>query len=158
MLANPATEAELRGLAEEELRAVRARLLELEQDLKVALLPKDAADEKNAILEIRAGTGGDEAALFAGDLFRMYQRYAELKGWRVEILSASEGTSGGLQGNHRRNRGARRLRAVEIPSPERIGCNGCRKPRPRAAYILRRQLSRFCPKPRMWMSILMKRI
>ena len=97
MLANPATEAELRGLAEDELRAVRARLLELEQDLKVALLPKDAADEKNAILEIRAGTGGDEAALFAGDLFRMYQRYAELKGWRVEILSASEGTSGGYK-------------------------------------------------------------
>ena len=97
MLANPATEAELRGLAEEELRAVRARLLELEQDLKVALLPKDAADEKNAILEIRAGTGGDEAAIFAGDLFRMYQRYAELKGWRVEILSASEGTSGGYK-------------------------------------------------------------
>jgi peptide chain release factor 1 len=97
MLANPATEAELRGLVEEELRAVRARLLELEQDLKVALLPKDAADEKNAILEIRAGTGGDEAALFAGDLFRMYQRYAELKGWRVEKLSASEGTSGGYK-------------------------------------------------------------
>ncbi|WGJ14189.1 peptide chain release factor 1 [Methylocapsa sp. D3K7] len=97
MLANPATEAELRGLAEEELRTVRARLLELEQDLKVALLPKDAADEKNAILEIRAGTGGDEAAIFAGDLFRMYQRYAELKGWRVEILSASEGTSGGYK-------------------------------------------------------------
>ena len=97
MLVNPATEAELRGLAEEELRAVRARLLELEQDLKVALLPKDAADEKNAILEIRAGTGGDEAAIFAGDLFRMYQRYAELKGWRVEILSASEGTSGGYK-------------------------------------------------------------
>jgi peptide chain release factor 1 len=97
MLANPATEAELRGLAEEELRAVRARLLELEQDLKIALLPKDKADEKNAILEIRGGTGGDEAALFAGDLFRMYQRYAELKGWRVEILSASEGTSGGYK-------------------------------------------------------------
>jgi peptide chain release factor 1 len=97
MLANPATEAELRGLAEEELRAVRARLIELEREVNPALLPKDAADEKNAILEIRGGTGGDEAALFAGDLFRMYQRYAELKGWRVEILSASEGTSGGYK-------------------------------------------------------------
>ncbi len=97
MLANPGTEAELRGLAEEELRAVRARLIELEREVKAALLPKDAADEKNAILEIRGGTGGDEAALFAGDLFRMYQRYAELKGWRVEILSASEGTSGGYK-------------------------------------------------------------
>lgn len=97
MLTNPATEAELRGLAEEELRAVRERLLDLEQQLKIALLPKDAADEKSAILEIRAGTGGDEAALFAGDLFRMYQRYAELKGWRVDILSASEGASGGFK-------------------------------------------------------------
>jgi peptide chain release factor 1 len=97
MLANPATEVELRGLAEEELRAVRARLIEIEGELKAALLPRDAADEKNAILEIRAGTGGDEAALFAGGLFRMYQRYAELKGWRAEILSASEGTSGGYK-------------------------------------------------------------
>ncbi len=87
----------MHGLAEEELKAVRARLFDLQQDLKIALLPKDAADEKNAILEIRAGTGGDEAALFAGDLFRMYDRYAELKGWRVEILSASEGSSGGYK-------------------------------------------------------------
>ncbi len=97
MLADPATEAEMRGLAEDELRAAQERLAELEQNLKLALLPKDAADEKSAILEIRAGTGGDEAALFAGDLFRMYQRYAESKGWRVEILSASEGTAGGYK-------------------------------------------------------------
>jgi peptide chain release factor 1 len=97
MLANPATDADLRRLAEEELKVVRATLFDLQQDLRIALLPKDAADEKNAILEIRAGTGGDEAALFAGGLFRMYHRYAELKGWRVEILSASEGTSGGYK-------------------------------------------------------------
>ncbi|MGH6836860.1 MAG: peptide chain release factor 1 [Methylocella sp.] len=97
LLADPATGVEMRDLAEEELRAIRARLFDLQQDLKIALLPKDVADEKNAILEIRAGTGGDEAALFAGDLFRMYHRYAELKGWRVEILSASEGTSGGFK-------------------------------------------------------------
>ncbi|HTV34157.1 MAG TPA: peptide chain release factor 1 [Methylocella sp.] len=94
---NEATDPELRSLAEEELRAVRAKLVTLGGELRLALLPKDAADEKNAILEIRAGTGGDEAALFAGDLFRMYQRYAELKGWRVEILSASEGSSGGYK-------------------------------------------------------------
>jgi peptide chain release factor 1 len=87
----------MRSLADEELRAAQARLEELEQELKIALLPKDAADEKNAILEVRAGTGGDEAALFAGDLFRMYQRYAELRGWKVEILSASEGTAGGFK-------------------------------------------------------------
>ncbi|MGH6796352.1 MAG: peptide chain release factor 1 [Methylocella sp.] len=97
LLDDPAAGAELHGLAEEELKAVRTRLFDLQQELKIALLPKDAADEKNAILEIRAGTGGDEAALFAGDLFRMYHRYAELKGWRVEILSASEGTSGGYK-------------------------------------------------------------
>jgi peptide chain release factor 1 len=97
LLADPATGAEMRGLAEQEIRAVRARLFDLHRDLKIALLPKDAADEKNAILEIRAGTGGGEAALFAGDLFRMYHRYAELKGWGVEILSASEGTSGGYK-------------------------------------------------------------
>ena len=97
LLADPATDAEMRALAEEELHDARARLADLEQQLRIALLPKDAADEKSAILEIRAGTGGDEAALFAGDLFRMYQRYAELKGWRVEILSASEGTAGGFK-------------------------------------------------------------
>jgi peptide chain release factor 1 len=95
--ADPATEPEMRSLVEEELREARSRLLELEQALRITLLPKDAADEKSAILEVRAGTGGDEAALFAGDLFRMYQRYAELKGWRVEILSASEGAAGGFK-------------------------------------------------------------
>jgi peptide chain release factor 1 len=97
IIADPASGVELRTLAEEELRAVRARLVSLEQELRIALLPKDVADEKSAILEIRAGTGGDEAALFAGDLFRMYQRYAELKGWRVEILAANEGTLGGFK-------------------------------------------------------------
>jgi peptide chain release factor 1 len=97
IIADPGSGADMRALADEELRAIRTRLSDLEQELRIALLPKDAADEKSAILEIRAGTGGDEAALFAGDLFRMYQRYAELKGWRVEILSASEGTLGGFK-------------------------------------------------------------
>jgi peptide chain release factor 1 len=97
MLADPALDAQMRGLAEAERQESRARLLGFEEKLRIALLPKDAADEKSAILEIRAGTGGDEAALFAGDLFRMYQRYAELKGWRVEILSASEGSLGGFK-------------------------------------------------------------
>jgi peptide chain release factor 1 len=94
---DPATDPEMRGLVEQELREARARLDVLEHDLEIALLPKDAADEKSAILEVRAGTGGDEAAIFAGDLFRMYQRYAESKGWSVEILSASEGTAGGFK-------------------------------------------------------------
>ncbi|MBX8819147.1 PCRF domain-containing protein, partial [Ochrobactrum sp. MR31] len=68
----------------------------LEAEVQILLLPKDAADEKNAILEIRAGTGGSEAALFGGDLFRMYERYAADKGWRVEVVSASEGDAGGF--------------------------------------------------------------
>lgn len=97
MLGDPATDAEMTSLAEDELRAAQERLSGLEQQLKIALLPKDAADEKSAILEVRAGTGGDEAALFAGDLFRMYQRYAESKGWSVEIISASEGAAGGFK-------------------------------------------------------------
>ncbi|ACK50514.1 peptide chain release factor 1 [Methylocella silvestris BL2] len=97
MLADPTTDSEMRGLAEEELRDAKERLEALEHQLKIALLPKDAADERSAILEVRAGTGGDEAALFAGDLFRMYQRYAESKGWSVEIISANEGAAGGFK-------------------------------------------------------------
>ncbi|HEY1735335.1 MAG TPA: peptide chain release factor 1 [Methylovirgula sp.] len=97
LLEDPSLDQEMRALAEAERAGAEARLAALEEKLRVALLPKDAADEKSAILEIRAGTGGDEASLFAGDLFRMYQRYAELHGWRVEIISASEGTMGGFK-------------------------------------------------------------
>lgn len=91
------TDAEMRALAVEELPEVEKRIAVLEQDVQILLLPKDAADDKNAILEIRAGTGGLEAALFAGDLFRMYERYAAEKGWRVELVSASEGDAGGYK-------------------------------------------------------------
>lgn len=87
----------MRDLAEMELPEVEARIAELEKEMQVLLLPKDAADEKSAILEIRAGTGGSEAALFAGDLFRMYERFASAKGWKVEVLSASEGEAGGYK-------------------------------------------------------------
>ncbi len=97
MLEDAGLDPEMRDLAEEERRSGETRLEMLARGLQVALLPKDAADEKSAILEIRAGTGGDEAALFAGDLFRMYQRYAETRGWRVEVVSASEGTAGGFK-------------------------------------------------------------
>ncbi len=88
---------EIAAMAREELEAVKARLPELERALKLRLLPKDAADEGAAILEVRAGTGGEEAALFAGDLLRMYQRYAQLQGWRVEMLSLSESDLGGIK-------------------------------------------------------------
>ena len=95
LLADRATDADMRELAEMELPEVRARIAALEDDIQILLLPKDAADDKSAIVEIRAGTGGSEAALFAGDLFRMYERYASDKGWRVEVLSASGGEAGG---------------------------------------------------------------
>ncbi|MCT8000788.1 peptide chain release factor 1 [Sphingomonas sanguinis] len=88
---------ELREMAAEELHANRNALAEADRHLALALLPRDAADERAAMLEIRAGTGGDEAALFAGDLFRMYQRYAERQGWRVELISASVPDTGGYK-------------------------------------------------------------
>ena len=88
---------EIRQMAEEEAEAIRGQLPEAERALALRLLPRDAADERAAMLEIRAGTGGDEAALFAGDLFRMYQRYAESRGWRVELISASAADLGGYK-------------------------------------------------------------
>jgi peptide chain release factor 1 len=88
---------ELRRMASEELFENRDRLAAAERALALALLPRDAADERPAMLEIRAGTGGDEAALFAGDLFRMYQRYADSRGWRVEMISASASDAGGFK-------------------------------------------------------------
>ncbi|MBP2572988.1 peptide chain release factor 1 [Agrobacterium tumefaciens] len=97
LLADKTTDKDMRDLAEMELPEIETRIGELEKDMQVQLLPKDAADEKSAILEIRAGTGGSEAALFAGDLFRMYERFASTKGWKVEVLSASEGEAGGYK-------------------------------------------------------------
>lgn len=97
MLTDRSTDGEMRALAEADLPEVETRIEALQHDIQILLLPRDAADEKNAILEIRAGTGGDEAALFAGDLFRMYERYAALKGWRVEVVSISEGEVGGFK-------------------------------------------------------------
>jgi peptide chain release factor 1 len=97
MIDDPAADPDMATLAEAELGALDPQIEELERQLKVQLLPKDAADEKSAILEVRAGTGGEEAALFAGDLFRMYQRYADRMGWKVSILSASESATGGYK-------------------------------------------------------------
>ena len=97
LLDDPATDAEMRSIAEAEKPQLEARRAALEQELRLALLPKDAMDERNVILEIRAGTGGDEAALFAGNLFRMYERYAAQQGWKVEIIAASDGPMGGFK-------------------------------------------------------------
>ena len=90
-------DADMAAMAEEELAALKERLPELEHQLKLMMLPKDVADDKNAILEIRAGTGGDEAALFAGDLLRMYERHAANKGWKVEIMEGAPSEVGGYK-------------------------------------------------------------
>lgn len=94
---NVETDQEMRDMAREELDACQSRLPELEEEIKILLVPVDPQDEKNAILEIRGGTGGDEAAIFAGDLFRMYVKYCEAKGWKMEVSSCNEGTSGGYK-------------------------------------------------------------
>ncbi|WP_425408067.1 peptide chain release factor 1 [Hyphococcus sp.] len=88
---------EMADMAYEELQELKAKAPELEHALQLMLLPKDKADDSSVILEVRAGTGGDEAAIFAGDLFRMYQRYAQLQGWKVEVLSASESEMNGYK-------------------------------------------------------------
>ena len=91
------SDPDLREMAEEEVAEAKVRLVELEDRLQRMLLPKDPNDGRNVYLEVRAGTGGDEAAIFSGDLFRMYSRYAEKQGWRVEVLSANEGEHGGFK-------------------------------------------------------------
>src|SRR5215475_6268954 len=97
LIDDSATDSEMRKLADVERHQLQARKEQLAQQIRLALLPKDAMDDHNAILEIRAGTGGDEAALFAGDLFRMYERYAAKQGWKTEVLSISEGSVGGFK-------------------------------------------------------------
>ena len=97
MIEDSSTDPEMRRMAEAEKPALQERKEKLAHDIRLALLPKDAMDDHDAILEIRAGTGGDEAALFAGDLFRMYERYAAKQGWKTEVLSLSEGAKGGVK-------------------------------------------------------------
>jgi peptide chain release factor 1 len=97
LIDDPASDAEMRALAQEERADLKARAAELEHELQLQLLPKDAADDSSAILEIRAGTGGEEAALFAGALLKMYTRYAQLQGWKTELMSLSESDLGGVR-------------------------------------------------------------
>src|SRR5829696_3098616 len=97
LIEDAATEADMRSMAGAEKPELELKRAALEQAIRVALIPKDAMDERNVVLEIRAGTGGDEASLFAGDLFRMYERFAASKGWKVEVISASEGSMGGYK-------------------------------------------------------------
>jgi peptide chain release factor 1 len=97
LIDDKSTDSAMVRLASDEKVSIEKRIAALEDELRIALLPKDAADERDVILEVRAGTGGDEAALFAGDLFRMYERYAGAQGWKVEVISASEGAVGGYK-------------------------------------------------------------
>ncbi len=97
LLADAATDPEMHTLAAAERDDLAHRLADLDREVRLAMLPKDAADARSVILEVRAGTGGDEAALFAGDLFRMYERHAGLHGWKVEVVSASDGEMGGFK-------------------------------------------------------------
>jgi peptide chain release factor 1 len=97
LIADPKTEAPMREMAIDEKSTLEEKRSRLIEELRLALLPKDAMDERNVIVEIRAGTGGDEASLFAGDLFRMYERYAARQGWTTEVISASEGSKGGYK-------------------------------------------------------------
>ncbi len=97
IIKDPESDGDIRALAEDELKSNKIKIENLEQRLKILLLPKDEADNKNAIIEIRAGTGGEEAALFAANLMRMYQRYAEQKRWKAELISLSETGLGGIK-------------------------------------------------------------
>jgi peptide chain release factor 1 len=97
LIADASLDQEMRAIASAEKPELEQKRAALEQDIRLALIPKDAMDERNVILEIRAGTGGDEASLFAGDLFRMYERYAAKHGWKTEVISMSEGTMGGFK-------------------------------------------------------------
>jgi peptide chain release factor 1 len=97
LLNDSGTDSDMHALAEEEIPVLRETIEALEQEIRILLLPKDAADERSVIIEIRAGTGGSEAAIFAGDLFRMYERYASVKGWKVSVDTASEGDAGGYK-------------------------------------------------------------
>jgi len=129
---------ELREMAQAEINEAKETLSELEKQLQVLLLPKDPEDERNAYIEVRAGTGGDEAAIFAGDLFRMYSRYAESRSWHVEVMSVSEGDHGGYKeiiakvtgkdvyGRFKFESGAHRVQRVpETESQGRIHTSAC---------------------------------
>ncbi|MEO1067357.1 MAG: PCRF domain-containing protein, partial [Pseudomonadota bacterium] len=97
LLGDAETDDEMREMAEAEMPELAEKIEALTSDIQIQLLPKDIADNKNAIIEVRAGTGGDEAALFAGDLYRMYERYADLHGWKVNVMSMSDGDVGGFK-------------------------------------------------------------
>ena len=118
---------ELREMAKAELVESNERREKMEEEIRIMLIPADPTDSKNAVVEIRGGTGGDEACIFAGDLFRMYSRYCEQRHWQVEVVSFDEGTAGGYRD---------------------ITCSVCLPPRPRDVCTRRQPAWWCCPKPR----------
>ena len=138
---------------DEELKELTPRLDAEELELQRLLVPKDPLDDSNIFLEVRAGTGGDEAALFAGDLFRMYARYAESKRWKVEILSESPGEHGGYKEIISRIIGRGRVFAAEVRVAAPIACSACRRPKRRGASTPPPSPWRSCPSSRRSRSI-----
>ena len=136
------SDEELRELAKEELNDSKARVEELERELKILLLPKDPNDDKNVVVEIRAGAGGDEAALFAAEIYRMYIHYAESRRWKVELVECEEIGIGGMKNM----------------SPASIGCNVCRRRNQADVSTPPRLQWRLCRKRKKWMFRLMKKI
>jgi peptide chain release factor 1 len=130
-----ARDPETRDFAEQEIKAGRERMVALEAELQRMLLPRDPNDDKNLFLEIRAGTGGDESALFAGDLFRMYSRFAERNRWQVEIVSESPGEAGGYRKSSRGSSATARTRSSSS-NRAAIACSAFPRPRRRDASIL----------------------
>ena len=144
---------DMADMADEEVQRLEKALPALERDVQILLLPKDEADEKNAILEVRAGTGGDEAALFATGLFGMYQRYAALRGWKFEIMEISENDIGGYKEAIAEITGRSVFLRASSSSPASTGSSASLLPSPAAAYIPRLRPLQCCPKPRMLTSI-----
>ena len=141
MIADPDLDPEMKALAEEEFYRLKDDVPRLNHDIRLLLLPKDEADEKNAILEVRAGTGGEEAALFAAQLFRMYERYAALKGWRFEVLDSNDTEIGGMKEASATITGRGVFARFKFP-----------KPKPADAFTPRRPRWRCCPKRKKWIS------
>ena len=139
---------DMRELAQDEMTELESRRDALLAEIKILLVPKDPNDAKNIILEIRAGTGGDEAALFAADLFRMYNRYAERNGWKVELLSMSESGVGGIKEVIAHHRRQERLQPAEVRERRAPRAARARRPRRAAASTPRPRRSRCCPRPR----------
>ena len=136
---------DLQALARDEIASLEQRLTTLTDDLRQLLTPRDPNDDRNVVLEIRAGTGGDEAALFASDLFRMYSRYAERRGWKLDVLSMSETGVGGLK-------------EATATIAACIACSACRLPRRAAAFTRPRPPSQCYLRPKRWTSRSTQRI